>query len=101
MAVPLSCILKMMLPSDEHNAMLRASLYQGDMALRAWESWAGRYGGLRRMLQGPTPAAVKRLLPLLSANRAKNKIPIDPDLSTILRTAELREQSRNPVFRHA
>ena len=101
MAVPLSGILKMMLPPNEHTAMLRASLYQGDMALHAWKSWESRYGGLRRTLENRTPAAVKRLLPLLSANRAKNKIQIDPELKTILRTAELREQSRNPVFRHA
>jgi len=82
--------------------MLRASLHQGDMAVQAWKSWESRYGGLRRMLQNQYRThAVKRLLPLLSANQSRNRIQIAPDLQTILRTAQLREQSRNPVFRQA
>ncbi len=101
MAAPLSEILKSTLPSPEQTAMLRASLHEGDMAVQAWKSWDSRFGGLRRMLQKRTPAAVKRLLPLLSANQAKNRIQTDPDLQTILRTALLREQSRYPVFRRA
>jgi Uncharacterised nucleotidyltransferase len=101
MAVPLSRILKTMLPSPEQTAMLKACLYEGEVATQAWNSWESRYGGLRCALHGRTPAAVKRLLPLLSANQAKNKVQTDPDLQTILRTAQLREQSRNPVFQRA
>ncbi len=102
MGVPLSRILKTMLPSPEQTAMLRASLHQGGMAVEAWKSWESRYGGLRHMLQNQYRThAVKRLLPLLAANNAKNRIQTDPDLKTILRTAQLREQSRSPVFRRA
>lgn len=80
--------------------MLRASLLQGEKAVQAWKDW-NRYGGLKRVLEKPTTHAVKRLLPLLSANQRKNQIPLAPDLQRILRTAQLREQSRNPVFRRA
>jgi len=81
--------------------MLKAALYEGDLAAQAWRSWETEFGGLRHVLQHPTSAAVKRLLPLLSASQVKNRIQLPPDLQTILRTALLREQSRYPVFRQA
>jgi hypothetical protein len=100
MSAPLLKVLGTMLPSPEQTAMLKASLYQGEKAVQAWQDW-NRYGGLKRVLEKPTTHAVKRLLPLLSANQRKNRIPLALDLQRTLRTAQLREQSRNPVFRRA
>ena len=84
-------------PTFEQALLLRACLWSGRPALRAWEDWQERVGNvLETIKQGS--GGIKRLLPLLLGAVQRNALVVEPSLLTRLKTAYLREQLRNRIY---
>lgn len=90
--------LAYVLPTPDQTLLLRACLQSGTAGREAWRVWRARAGEPKQVLR-EDGGGVRRLPPLLFAALRRNGI-VEPDgaLTTLLRTAYLREELRNATF---
>jgi len=91
--------LDALLPTQEHAALLRASLATGVPAREAWKAVANNGRSLPELFR-TDHGDFRRLGPLLAWNLRRNDIEeVDPALLTVLRTSLLREELRSELYR--
>lgn len=94
----LSDALSVILPTREETLLLRACLYSGDAARQAWKEWRSRTnGGANDYLV--TDQSVKAILPLIFNALRCHGLELDKESTTFLRSAYLKEELRNKIFR--
>lgn len=85
------------LPGREESWLLRAVLHRGGSAADAWRRFSSSVDDLPALFRTDTGGR-KRLSPLLLDSIRANRLPADPGLLTILRTAWLREELRAEAY---
>lgn len=94
----LSDALSVILPTPEETLLLRACLHSGNSARRAWQEWQRQTtGGVNRYLITDRP--VKAILPLVFNALRCHRLELDKESRTFLRSAYLKEELRNKIFR--
>jgi len=93
---PFSDILSVLLPTSRQTSFLRACLYSGDAGREASEAWLCQGDATKDDLKDE---GVKSLLPLLFSACQRNKVEVDTEFLTLLRTASLREELRTKTYR--
>lgn len=90
--------LGVILPSEVETELLRACLYNGEAAGRAWRTWLSRVGDPAAWFEGES-TGVKGLVPLLHVNLTRNQVDAAPAFKTYLRAASFREELRGHAYR--
>jgi hypothetical protein len=97
-ALPLSGVLRLLLPTATESALLRALLWPADRAARAWGSWRTEVGGLRAALERDA-RGLNGLLPLLGHALRASGVALSDDDRACLRSAQLWESARYEAYR--
>jgi Uncharacterised nucleotidyltransferase len=94
----LSLALSLVLPTPEQTLLLRTCLWSRDLARQAWEEWRIRYDGAETGFAGNNPS-IRKLRPLLFNAFQQHDLQADSKTGTYLRSAYLKEELRNKIFR--
>ncbi len=90
--------LGVILPNEVETGLLRACLYQGEAADRAWRAWLSRVGDPATWFERER-TGIKGLVPLLHVNLTRNQVDAAPAFKTYLRAASFREELRGHAYR--
>jgi hypothetical protein len=90
--------LGVMLPNEVETELLRACLYPGEAADRAWRAWLSRVGDPATWFERER-TGIKGLVPLVHVNLTRNQVGIAPTFNTYLRAAYFREELRGNAYR--
>ena len=85
----------MILPTPEERLLLRACLLPGEFAVRGWDAWKASRDGLRM----ERDESIRKLRLLVFRASQSHGFQMDKECRTFLRSAFLREELRNKVFR--
>jgi hypothetical protein len=91
-------VLAVVRPDEPRTLLLRACLGTGAGAEEAWHEFAARTGDTKPFFEGDT-TGLKGLLPLVHSGARRNGFSLDAKMWTYLRSAALREELRNGVYR--
>ncbi len=89
--------LSVILPTREETLLLRACLCSGDSARRAWEEWQSQANQGDGYLS--KNGSIKDIHPLVFNALRCHGLEVDRESRTFLRSAYLKEELRNKIFR--
>jgi hypothetical protein len=90
--------LSVVLPTPAETLLLRACLYPGDSARRAWDEWQDSRNNFRNGFLGDNES-VRKLRPLVFNAQNVHGLEIDKESQTYLRSAYLQEDLRSKIVR--
>lgn len=91
-------LLSFLLPNREDTLLLRACLHTGHEGREAWKNWQAEVGDPKALFEQDT-RGLKGLLPLVEFALRRNEVSAEKSLLTYLRTARVREELRNDIYR--
>lgn len=96
----LEIALEVTWPDPVRVALLRACLWDGDRAQEAWREFGREVKDAKRYIERDR-TGLKGLLPVVHWAAQRNGFELPPALWTYLRSAALREEVRNDIYRRA